>query len=705
MIENDFKHLNINPDNPFWPVTGKTRVLIIAVNIPGYYSLPVRILALMIGQHKELKEKFDSRFIEFENSDNLNTIFNITNTLKPDIIGFSVNIWNRDLCFDLAGEIKKALPKTKNILGGQEVTNSSMDYLSDHPEVDYIIDGEGEIPLKQFLMNWDADRLDISDPENISGFRYRKNNKSCFTGPSDLLDHLDDVPSPILAGLIDADKKYKLGIMIEGTRGCPFKCSFCFEGGKRAKARTASLERMSREVEYMASKGTKYFHIMDPILCNSDPQRLKGLAALFNRINDTYKNIVVSVEAYAHHITREVAQSLKSFRLIDIGLQTLNPETAKAIHRPWQPEKFKKGLNHLRENKAPFTIYLICGLPHETLSTFVHGMCHVINEKPAKLFFNELLLLTGTELRKNAIENGYQFNPNPPYEVYASKWMDENDFKLAILISKDVEKRFNLSARSIHTSAPWIPQKVDQHREGIKIIVPTHCSNNCPGCRVNDCSDPLSSKYMQSRLDQAENRDIEIVIGDRFEKKELLKVIGQFMLAGSSRIKLTAPFQAINNEEWVNVLIKRGVWHFKSFLFSKTIENQLPENDCDKIIQALSHFDNPVDFRGNAQIKPHVELVVLYDESTTLKAYAKTIGNAAKPFISVLTVPDKACEKFNGSLEDLLNKGLEKDTWVKLPEHSFQSYFSSFDNNDQIVHSLNELDMVSHAMNQPPCFR
>src|SRR4030042_1671255 len=145
--------LTLTPD--CWPRTDpKTRVLLVAINMPGYYSLPVRILSLLPAQSKDLDAGFDVRYVETTNKDDIRPLMECILQWRPQIVGLSVNIWNLLKCKALAAAIKQELPDTCIICGGQEVTNSVVDYLSEVPPFDYLIDGEGEIPFPQFLQAW-----------------------------------------------------------------------------------------------------------------------------------------------------------------------------------------------------------------------------------------------------------------------------------------------------------------------------------------------------------------------------------------------------------------------------------------------------------------------------------------------------------------------------------------------------------------------
>jgi radical SAM superfamily enzyme YgiQ (UPF0313 family) len=261
MTEN-MEFLELKPDSIEWKSNeNQTRLLLVSINMPGYYSLPVRELSL-ISQQNDFNERFDTRYVEQNNNVPIDELAESIEAWKPDIVAMSVNIWNRNPCIELSKAVKEKLPKTVILCGGQEVSNSVTDYLSMVASFDYIIDGEGEIPFRQFLTEWDREK-GIRNPHEISGLIFRKDGISTKTRAAESVDSLDDIPSSILAGLVPINEQNKLGVMLESARGCPFKCSFCFEGGKKSKVRMACLDTIIDEIDFMINKGATYFHIMD----------------------------------------------------------------------------------------------------------------------------------------------------------------------------------------------------------------------------------------------------------------------------------------------------------------------------------------------------------------------------------------------------------------------------------------------------------
>ena len=132
----------------------KKQILLIALNFENEYSLALYYLQLFILKHKELKKLIDINILEYE----LNVVKEkkiVVEILdkKPDLIGFSCNIWNIEQTLNIA-KIIKTFNKIPIILGGQEVTNSYIDYLTLYPFIDIIVNGEGETVFLELIKNF-----------------------------------------------------------------------------------------------------------------------------------------------------------------------------------------------------------------------------------------------------------------------------------------------------------------------------------------------------------------------------------------------------------------------------------------------------------------------------------------------------------------------------------------------------------------------
>ena len=683
------------------PEEDKERVLLVAINVPGYYSLPVRLLALLANTTDNIKRKYDVRFIEYEREKDWKDLRDYINQINPAILAFSMNIWNRDICIDLAGNIKAEKPETTVLVGGQETTGSVVDYLEMVPVFDYIIDGEGERPFLEFLENWDPETRKLGDPGEVSGLWHRKEGKSVKTGPANTVRRLDEIPSAILAGLAPMHSKRNLGVMLEGSRCCPFRCSFCFEGAKRGAVRTASVDRITQEIDYAVGQGAHYFHIMDPILCSHDSERLKSLTDYISNLSSKSKQITFLVEAYAEFITEEIAACMKNIAIIDIGLQTIHPPTVKSINRKYRPEAFRRGLEALQRHGAIYNLYLICGLPYETLTTYLKGILFTIEQQPVRVFFNELCLLNGTELRRKADTYGYQYDSSPPYLIHANKWMTQEELSMAWALSAAVSAQYNLSVFGVYKDTPWLSREC-HYLEKKQHVIHLHgdCGRNSPTCMDRKS---LQDNGFDHLLSDAENADFEIIIDSTVDKNHLLQLIGQAHLAGAVRIKLISPPSLFDDEALIDLLVSRGVWHFKTFLGQpggETIDVKDATEETGRLRSVLRSFS----LRGAAHFSPFVEIVVYPGELdlAELRVLLMRLKEMRAPMISLPA--DYVLPGDQRELDDLYKmffEIIEDRAWMKMPEDFYRVCFKENKESEEVISMLKTLQLVSEDISPP----
>lgn len=668
----DYGFLELAPDAGAWPEDGRGRSLLVSFNTPGYYSLAVRILALTAHRSPTVNGSWDTRYVEADITEDPANLAAAITAWRPDVVAFTVNIWNLQRCLDLIPVLKQALSGSAIVLGGQEVTNSVTDFLAEHRAIDFIIDGEGEIPFLELLAAWDRSSRSLADTMAVSGLRYRRDGSTAFTGPARLVEDLDSLPSPVLAGLVPVRTKNKLGVMLEGARGCPYQCSFCFEGSRVTKVRMASIERLSAEAHFMADRGATYFHLMDPILCNSKPERLKGIADLFKDLNRGRK-MQISLETYAQHIHDGIAPYLADFTIIDVGLQSINPDTQKEIRRNFSSERFRAGLASLRQVNPNFNLYLICGLPHETLRTFLEGIEFIIAERPMRIFINELCLLNGTELRRRAADYGYEFDPAPPYRVHASRWMGRREMRFANVLSNLLFRRYNHSLPALLPTAPWMS------RQWRPAALPLTID--------------LSSAGGTADVDAA-GADVEVLAAAPADAPLVLRTLGQLQLMGAQRLKLTAPLDAFADPRVVERLAGLGVLQVKTYLTAANAAG-LPN---------LANLARSFSMKGYASIRPVSELVVLRDNED-LPGYLKLLDAAFRSDAEVVTVPrsiDGLGSDWRRLLAGLFRDRVQAGKWMKAPPGVAAEALADLSERDAVVELLGRLELLSGDEGREP---
>ena len=418
------------------------RAIVISLNCPGYYSLAIHYLKLYACLDHYLNKRCRIYTVEYDIFINDISILKNLEKLAPDLIAFSCYVWNIQKVLPLALKCKKLLPESKIVLGGQEVTHSTIDYLARHPFLDFIVDGEGERVFKKILYSMVEDNFHSLG--EIRGIKYRDSCGIQETPPSEAIKTLDEIPSPYLSGSVKIPEKSRLGVMLDHVRGCPKKCEFCFEGTRCDTPRAFSVERVKEEMVWAKAKGYDYFHMLDPILGMNSPRRL---AALSDAFSETFHNYPykVSVEIYAENLNDKNIDYFECYHIFDIGLQTINPLTNKNISRKLNLDSFIRGFELIKVRRKTTNVYLIYGLPGDNYDEFMEGICFVDSLKPSNIFLNRLCILDGTAFRHKAAEYNFEYETNPPYEVLSNITYSYNDIVKSESFGKNFMRYYNAS--------------------------------------------------------------------------------------------------------------------------------------------------------------------------------------------------------------------------------------------------------------------
>ena len=181
-----------------------------------------------------------------------------------DVVCFSVYIWNRTLTLELVACLKQINPQLKIVLGGPEISFEEPFFFSRYP-VDALICGEGEMPLRHLLQAWNAGEK----PEPLPGL---KTPASPDGEGWSLLSHLDELPSPFAAGLVDLTRGL---VYYESSRGCPYSCSFCMSA-LDDRVRSFSMERIKADLGLLIASRVPLIKFVDRTF-NYDARRTREI--------------------------------------------------------------------------------------------------------------------------------------------------------------------------------------------------------------------------------------------------------------------------------------------------------------------------------------------------------------------------------------------------------------------------------------------
>ena len=327
----------------------------------------------------------------------------------PAIACFTNYMWNEQLSCAFARQIKRHFPRTAIVMGGPNYpidAGEQRTYLEEHPEIDFFIDGEGELPfvaLFQALEDVDFDASHLrARGVRLPGVHYLVDGTFIRTEPAARILDLDRVlPSPYTTGLLDEFFDDKLTPMMQTARGCPYSCTFCHDGiAYMNKTRAFSLDRVREELSYIESRA------QTPTLQLADLNwgmfagdlHTAELIAEGRRRTGWPRNVMVATAKNQKERIVEMSRILGDVLQVGASVQSTDPEVLHQIKRTNISldaiVKMGKGASN---GKTGSFSEIILGLPGDTKAKHVKSVFDMLDAGIQDLRLFQFILLPGTE--------------------------------------------------------------------------------------------------------------------------------------------------------------------------------------------------------------------------------------------------------------------------------------------------------------------
>ena len=336
----------------------------------------------------------------------------------PDVVCVSCYIWNISFVKELMADLTKILPDADFWVGGPEVSYDAEKFLAENPEFTGVMVGEGEETFLELSGHYiEQSPADLKD---ITGVCYRDGEKIVHNGWRQIMD-LSSIPF-IYKDL--ADFKNRI-IYYESSRGCPFSCSYCLSSIDK-KLRFRDTEMVKKELQFFIDNKVPQVKFVDRTFnCKHD-----HAMAIWKYINEHDNGVTnFHFEISADLLREEELQEMSTMRpgliQLEIGVQSTNPDTIKAIHRTMDFEKLKGIVNRIHSfGNIHQHLDLIAGLPYEDYDSFRKSFNDVYALKPQQLQLGFLKVLKGSHMMEMCQEYEIVYKTREPYEVLSTKWLD-----------------------------------------------------------------------------------------------------------------------------------------------------------------------------------------------------------------------------------------------------------------------------------------
>jgi len=400
--------------------------------------------ALMLGwEHEEVIDELLMR-VGLSNQE----IDDYVRRYDPDLVGISCQFSRQyQVYHELFATIKKVKPECLTVAGGAHVTVCPEEVLSD-PHCDYIIMGEAEESLKDFLERMARDQ-DIS---SVDGLGWKSKGTIHLNKKERWVKELDSLPLPAhhlmnyphYFGLKTSHGlRHKNSFSpIVTSRGCPAKCTFC--SAKRvwgSRYRFRSVEHVIEEMRLLRRHyGIEEIMFEDDNL-TANPRRA---ARLFTRMIeegfdftwDTPNGIGVwSIDEGLIDLMKQSGCVNLNFP-VESGSQEI---LRKVIKKPLNLSRTKDLMAYCRKIGLSYNMFLVIGMPGESLADIRQSFRFASECGCYQPHISVATPYPGTELYDNCLNNNYLAKRYDLRDLFIKSYMiktpewNENDLRKAML--------------------------------------------------------------------------------------------------------------------------------------------------------------------------------------------------------------------------------------------------------------------------------
>ncbi len=326
--------------------------------------------------------------------------------------GFTCNAY---ACARTMGITKKVDKNITTVVGGQHFTATAEESLRSFPEIDYIVCGEGEVTLVELIKSLKEDK----DVGKVAGLAFMHNGGFVKTPPRRLIENLDSLPYPAYHYVKDLVKEYHFTMMagkntrymiMEGSRGCSYKCSFCSQWRHwNGTWRSKSAKRIANEMEHLHNEfGAGFLWYTD----DNFNYRVRG-KELWEELRNRHftKGVSWFFQARTDDIANnpELVAKLQSVgnSWILVGVENNSPETLKSFKKGVRVNDAAKAVKVLNDNDVFSQCMYIVGSRKDTPESIENLRQFSISIDSQIAIYAILTPMPGTDVYDEAMQNGW----------------------------------------------------------------------------------------------------------------------------------------------------------------------------------------------------------------------------------------------------------------------------------------------------------
>jgi len=298
----------------------------------------------------------------------------VTNTLlhyKPDLVGITAMTTKIASAMKIAELVKEYNSNCHVVMGGPHPTIGPDDILKSG-SVDFICRNEGEESFHQLVDALDrktsSDYLQSPSPviNQIKGISFKENGRIIHNDNAMFIDDLDSIPYPARESLMNQRKYSSEDIgMILTSRGCPYRCSYCFHPFGSNSVKYRSVDNILGEIEEIKKMyGSYHFSFKDDSFTVKRSHVMELCEALIKNKTDINWDCTTRVNL----VDREMLKIMKiaGCNVIKVGVESGSKRILEDTNKGITHEQIRNAARLFNDLGIFWSAYFMIGLPQET---------------------------------------------------------------------------------------------------------------------------------------------------------------------------------------------------------------------------------------------------------------------------------------------------------------------------------------------------
>jgi len=426
-------------------------------------------------------------------------------SFAPDVVGVSCLFAASQKDMENICRLTKKISKEiKTVVGGHHAASTPERIMKLCPDIDFIIEGEGELAMLDLLsylgdescanypagiqaeigissISRESTLAPVKNKFSLDGVVLREDGLIKTIPKTRFIENLDKIPRPAYH-LFDMQRYFDIAkehgfssglpyTQMVTTRGCPCKCTFCTLAAppglpNRLVQRRRSVQHVLDEMEYLIETyGVREIHFEDDNLTANKRWAANLFDGMIERKLDVEWHVPSGIAAYTlddQLLDKMKASGCNSITIaIESGVQEV---LSNLMNKPLKLDKIPALVKAIRKRDIDVRGFFMLGFPGETKENMRETVSYARNLELDWTYFSVTSPLPGTKIYKKCIEKGY---------------IKESDFD-------------NLTSfhRAIITTPEFDPQFVEDLREEAIVDV---CFHNNPNLRKYNVDKAIAS--------------------------------------------------------------------------------------------------------------------------------------------------------------------------------------------------------------------